>query len=860
MFETLKRLWRTTPKQAGQGSDLSGLRARYHSFQELLQANNDVLEILADLSEKQHGEEVFGLSYLRQRATAIVVAAYKIVSRLNDLTGNPDPTLAEALERILEAVKTQLKAGRRGLKHVSVLPLESVCLADVEDVGGKAANLGEMVALGLPIPPGFALTAWACRTIIEANRLDQFIVPEIAAVDADDPMSIERASSRISALIRMAAVPEDIATAVTGAYAELCRRLNHEVSLAVRSSGTGEDTRLASFAGMHATVLNVRGRDVLGACLEVLASKYSPRAIFYRLSRGIPDDDALMCVCCQAMVPARASGVMFSRHPAGNSPDVLVSAVPGLGQYAVDGTLTPDLYRVSPEGLVVTGRSVAAKSVKLVASIDGGVEEVEVGAAEQGGCLSDGEASRLAGYAVKLEAHHGQPQDIEWAIDAEGRLNIVQCRPQVVAACASGVETLAEVLAGREVLLSGAEVASPGAGCGPVFQLKGEADLESFPEGAVLVAKTSSPAYAGLLRRARGIVTDFGGATTHLAIVAAEFGVPMLVGAGTATQLLAPGEIVTVDALGGRVFRGEVRELIDLAATCRPKPIMPKDSPAYQALGRLLALTEPLNLLNPADKSFRPSSCRTIHDITRYAHETAINTMFDFNAASAQDRDRVKRLKTGVPLTIYVIDLGGGLTAAPEAREVSGEQVRSVAMRALLRGMTAEGVRWSGHVDIDVRGFVSVLANTLYDTGKSERELGDCSYAVLAENYVNFSSRLAYHFSVVDAYCGPERAENYVSFRFKGGAADPERRTRRARFIALVLEELGFAVIQKDDLVNARIKDMGQEETEHCLDMTGRLMGCARQLDVTMRTEESVEHNLREFMRGNYSLTAGGGG
>ncbi len=858
MFEALKRFYRAALRPAAPAVDERALREKYHSFQELLAANNEVLEALAELSEKLRAQEVFGLAYLRTKVTAIIVDAHKIVSRLGEITGEPDPVLPEVLARLQAEVRAELEpAARRAPRQDYVLPLSALSLADVEDVGGKAAGLGEMVRLGLPIPPGFAVTAHACRAILEANRLEEFITPEMAAVDADEPTSLDRASSRIGALIRLAEVPEEVAAAIREAYEGLCGGLGGEVRVAVRSSGTGEDTRLASFAGMHASVLNVGGQGLLAACLEVLASKYSPRAIFYRLSRGIPDEDAQMCICCQAMVEARTSGVMFSRHPGGRSEDVLISAVPGLGQYAVDGTLTPDLYRVSPDALQVVARVVAPKSVKLVAAQGGGVAEVAVAGEEQGGCLSDEEAGRLAGLAVMLERHHGHPQDIEWAIDGREELYLVQCRPQVLAPCAAGVEALAEALADRELLLAGAEVASPGAGCGPVFQLRAEAGLEEFPEGAVLVAPTGAPAYAGLLGRARAIVCEFGGATSHLAIVAAEFGVPMLVGAAGAAARLGAGEVVTVDAFGGRVFRGEVRELLELAASCQPLPSMPMDSPAYQALTRVMALIEPLNLLNPADRGFSPRACRTIHDITRYAHESAVNAMFEINDACARQQGRVKKLKVGVPLAIHLIDLGGGLAAPAGAREVSPEQVRSVAMRALLRGMTAEGVRWSGHVDIDLRGFVSVLANTLYDAGKAERELGESSYAVVAENYVNFSSRLAYHFSIVDAYCGPERNENYVSFRFKGGAAEAERRSRRARFIALVLGELGFAVTLKDDLVNARIKDLDQAQTEQRLDMVGRLLGCARQLDVTMRTEATIEHYLREFMRGNYSLTAG---
>jgi pyruvate,water dikinase len=170
--------------------------------------------------------------------------------------------------------------------------------------------------------------------------------------------------------------------------------------------------------------------------------------------------------------------------------------------------------------------------------------------------------------------------------------------------------------------------------------------------------------------------------------------------------------------------------------------------------------------------------------------------------------------------------------------------------------MTAEGVRWAGHINIDLKGLFSVFANTLYDPAKAERPLGGRSYAIVSANYVNFSSRLGYHFTVIDAYCSGERNDNYVTFRFKGGAADLDRRTRRAAFIARVLRELGFWVSQKLDLVNARVKKLDLAETSEKLEMVGRLLGCARQLDVTMINDATVDHYVGEFMRGNYAFSA----
>src|SRR5574341_964193 len=195
------------------------------------------------------------------------------------------------------------------------------------------------------------------------------------------------------------------------------------------------------------------------------------------------------------------------------------------------------------------------------------------------------------------------------------------------------------------------------------------------------------------------------------------------------------------------------------------------------------------------------------------------------------------RLETDVPLGLCLVDLGGGVHAPPGVRVITPEQITSIPMRALWRGMTTPGVRWAGARPIDLRGLLSVWANTMVDTGRAERGLGDNSYALVGEHYANFGSRLGYHFTTLETVCGPQLHENSIIFRFKGGAADVQRRERRVRFIAEVLQHHGFDVDRRQDLLNAWVKNLPQTRVEELLVVLGRLMGCARQLDVTMDTE-----------------------
>ena len=198
----------------------------------------------------------------------------------------------------------------------------------------------------------------------------------------------------------------------------------------------------------------------------------------------------------------------------------------------------------------------------------------------------------------------------------------------------------------------------------------------------------------------------------------------------------------------------------------------------------------------------------------RFAHEKSINAMFNINDNHMTSRGKVERLRSEVPLDIYIIDLGGGLAEHASSRKVKPREISSIPMQALYEGMTTPGVRWAGHIPIDFKGFMSVFANTMFDGAKYERKLGDRSYAIISRNYVNFSSRLGYHFSIVDAFLGDDEHENYISFRFKGGAARIEKRTRRAQFLHEVLRRCDFWVDQKDDLINARIKRIPQKRDE----------------------------------------------
>jgi pyruvate,water dikinase len=351
----------------------------------------------------------------------------------------------------------------------------------------------------------------------------------------------------------------------------------------------------------------------------------------------------------------------------------------------------------------------------------------------------------------------------------------------------------------------------------------------------------------------QAIVTDVGTVTGHMASVAREFRIPALVGTGSATQVIPHGEEITVDATNRTVYRGRAESLLKKK---RPRNPM-KGSPMYKTVQAVLKRIAPLNLTDPGEADFSPQGCLTLHDIIRFSHEMAMQEMFRLQDDVKTEKIAAIPLKVHLPMRILVVDLGEGLSVPAGAREAGIQHVTSTPFRALLRGMTREGVSWMQHAGTNWRGFGSILAESLLRDPLREGAMGGPSYAIVAAHYLNFSSRLGYHFVTVDTYCGPQVNDNYITFYFKGGAADMVRRSRRAQLLALVLRWLGLRIEQKGDMVRAEVKKYQDRVLEEKLDTIGRLLGSVNLLDMVLQDDRQVEWYADEFLKGNYTFQAG---
>jgi pyruvate, water dikinase len=454
-------------------------------------------------------------------------------------------------------------------KSANVMWFEDLSRGDVALVGGKNSSLGEMVRQlgkkGIKVPGGFATTADAYRSYLEANALPERIAETIRRWQ-DHKITLHEAGQQIRAMIQDGDWPKDIRDDILASYRELSRRAGtKDLPVAVRSSATAEDLPDASFAGQQETYLNVRGETaVLAACRRCYASLFTDRAITYRTLKGFDHAKVALSIGVQRMVRSDTggSGVMFSIDTeSGFDKVALITAAWGLGENVVQGAVNPDEYEVYKPFLAkksltpIVKKIKGSKEIKMVyAGAEGGAtKNVPTSKAERAAfVLSDTEILDLARMAVTIEAHYGLPMDMEWARDGEtGEIFIVQARPETVQsrADAGAIRSYTMKKAGK-ALAKGLSVGSAVA-TGRVSILETARDIDRFIDGSILVTGTTDPDWVPIMKRASAIVTDHGGRTSHAAIVSRELGLPAIVGTGNATHVLHDEQEVTVSCAGG---------------------------------------------------------------------------------------------------------------------------------------------------------------------------------------------------------------------------------------------------------------------------------------------------------------------
>lgn len=443
-----------------------------------------------------------------------------------------------------------------------VLWFKDIGKEDIPLVGGKCANLGELVSkIGMPVPNGFAVSADTYKQFLERTQTNKTIEKLLDDLDTADMEALRKVSAKIRKHIEGIRMPDDMEKAFLASYAELCRQAGKKnVAVAVRSSATAEDLPGASFAGQQDTFLNVTGKTLISNIKKCWSSLFTARAIVYRKEKGFSHDEVLISVAVQELIFSAGSGVMFTLEPvSGDKSKIVINASWGLGEAIVSGQVTPDEYVVGKDSMKVVEKHVVKKDRQIVSDVKGGTKWVKVqDTMQKKPVLDDASIVRLAQYGIEIERHYGMPQDIEWAVDDTGRIFILQARPETVHGTeGAGKSTEGKEFMEKDILLRGIGV-SPGQASGKVKIILDVKKMSGFRQGDVLVTEMTTPDWVPAMKIAAAIVTNLGGKTCHAAIVSRELGVPCIVGTEKATKVLKDGEVITIDGQRGLIFKGSV--------------------------------------------------------------------------------------------------------------------------------------------------------------------------------------------------------------------------------------------------------------------------------------------------------------
>jgi pyruvate,water dikinase len=442
-----------------------------------------------------------------------------------------------------------------------IMSIKNLGVNDIPIAGGKAANLGELTSAGFNVPPGFVLTTESYDYYLKNNNLASVLEKALADLDVSSDASLQDASVKIRTAFEEGEMPKDLETAILEEYKKLGK--GKYPLVAVRSSATAEDLPTASFAGQQDTYLNVsEPESLLLSVKKCWSSLFTPRALAYRVSKHFEHDKVKLAVVVQRMVNSDISGIMFTIDPNSELPHIIIEAGYGLGEALVGGKVTPDTYVVDKFHSKILNRRISNQTWKLIRGESGECMRKDVpGDLAKQQKMTDEQILHLAEIGNQIEMHYGKPMDIEWAIE-EGEMYVVQARPVTTLSNGNGNKEAKKedkLEASRTILIKGLG-ASPGKACGPVRIYDENMSLDVVRQGDVLVTQMTTPDMVPAMTRAIAIVTDEGGMTCHAAIVARELGIPCIVGANNATQVLKDGMGVTVHGQMGVVYEGLEKE------------------------------------------------------------------------------------------------------------------------------------------------------------------------------------------------------------------------------------------------------------------------------------------------------------
>ncbi len=830
-------------------------REKYEAFMTILAENEHALELMTELEKKYYSSELTSIPYLKNVIKNLSKSIRYVVDSLVQLSDGRYKEVVEAFERIEAEIRQIITGKREPLYTPVIISMHQLTKEFIDKAGTKMANLGELRnRIGLRVPDGFAITACAYQQFIDYNSITRRAAKILEKVDIEDNQDLIRAEKELKNLVLEAEVPPEISYLIEKKSHEMEERLGKKLFWAVRSSAIGEDLD-NSFAGQFSTELNVPTDKLVDKYKEVISSKYNARAIVYRKIKNIRDDDISMSVGIVEMIHPLCSGVLYTTDPV--KPDrneIIVNAVWGLGQLLVEGVVSADTFVLDrSDGFNVKRKEVAEKQVCLIECSEGGTDHEEVPEDRcKKACLTDEQLKELADVGLKIEKHFSCPQDIEWVYDKEQKLYVLQARPLRVVK--TGKEEKQGHLIDAPIISDEGRPVSTGVAIGKVFKLNDIHDLINMPKGSILVVRNSTPRLVKAVGKASAIVAERGNTTDHMASVVREFKIPCIVRVPFVFSLLKNGQEITVDATHGVVYDGSHPELLREETELKETWVDVKSTESYQLLHRLSKLIIPLHLTDPRDGNFTPECCETWHDILRFCHETALNEMFSLTEREEIRKiKRVYRVDTKLPFQLYIMDILGDVVKEKDKKVIKPEMVKSLPFQALWKGMSNPDVPWSGPpVTMGMKDLLGAMSRTasFENIPQDTRSL-----AIVTEDYLNLSLSMGFHYVILDAYLSNNPFNNYISFSFKGGAAELKKRELRVGLVGKILHRLGFEVKKTKDFLKARIKADSADSLAEKLNIIGRMLGVTRLLDVALCSEKTVEEYVERFFKEEYSYS-----
>ncbi len=823
--------------------DVATLPQIFDRFQALLTSHQRAMELIADLGEKSGGGYIFDRKYLLDVMNELQDLLLHMIKGLNSITSDQYTDLYGTLDRIFLPAEAELR-GRLALSGSPyVIGLTESPPDNPELTGGKANTLAQILhKLNIPVPTGFVITNMAYHRFLEHNGLEDRIHSLLEAWSSGKE-ALGSVSGQIRYSILAGLIPQDLAREIAHYAQEKVGRW------AVRSSAYGEDGEL-SFAGLHESSLNVIPEQIPEAYKRTLASLYSSEALTYRKRMGMISEEAAMAVLVQEMVDSRASGVIHTTGVDPSESDCLVIyAAFGLGRTVVEGRDALDRYLIEKGPPYKERSSLVARKEVLLRSAEGGGEEeafLPPDAREQP-AVSGETLHTLVKWAIALERYFKRPQEVEWAVDENGDCRLLQCRRLVFPETVSrpGPDVCESCALYPVLIADTGTVAHAGVGAGLVRTVHTQEEMESFPEGAVLVTRYTAPWLAEIMPKATALISERGSAAGHLATIAREFRVPALVAVAGATDLLHDGMEITLDTHNRVIYSGTVKELLNYELL---QQTVFEESQEFRLLRRLLKRTAPLHLIDPQSPDFTPAGCTSVHDMIRFIHEKAVQALMDLPDLLQRYKGvKVWTLDSDVPLGLRILDLGDGIGSDVTGDKVRIDQVESQPLKALWKGISQQDVWNTEPVDVDLKGLMSSLSRNLDVTGAGLSSAG-LNLVVINRTYMNLHLRLGYHFNLIDARMHDEPQHNHIYFRFVGGVTDITRRSRRARVLARILCHYHFNTVIKGDLVVARLLHLPKEEIGYRLQVLGALIGFTRQLDIRLRRDQDIRRFADEFL------------